>query len=190
VLRGVSTFGTTFLGAFFLGFATTVFFLTGFFLVASFLTGFFLAAGFLGLALDLLAVLAVFFFVVVDFFLGIFLPPLAVAFFVVAFFTAGYARGLLREKKRGWATITREGRVAEDDDEVGSRPTRFVSALRAGRRARAWRTNKENIAEGVAAPGRKKTKPSFDGGANNGTNAVHFRLLTTPPKQRPNYRGF
>jgi hypothetical protein len=47
VLQGVSTFGMTFLRAFFLGFATTVFFLTDFFLVASFLMGFFLVAGFL-----------------------------------------------------------------------------------------------------------------------------------------------
>jgi hypothetical protein len=172
VLRGVSTFGATFLTTFFfLGFATMVFFLTTFFL----------GAGFLALVLDLLAVLAVFFlFFAADVFVSFFLPAVVVALLVVFFFAVGNARGVLREKKRGRAATTREGRAAGDDDKVGSRPTRFVSVLRAGRRANAWRTNKENMTEGVTALGRKKTKPRcyFDNGINNGTNTNHCFVVT------------
>lgn len=147
--------------------------------MAFFFTGFFLGTGFLVLALDLLAVLAVFFFFVAAVvFVSFFLPAAVVGFFVAGFLVAGNARGALREKKRGRVATTRVGRVVEDDDKVGSRPTRFVSVLRAGRRARAWRTNRENIAESAATLGRKKTKPrwDFDDGANSGTNT---RLIAT-----------
>jgi hypothetical protein len=52
----------------------------------------------------------------------------------------------------------------------------FVSVLSAGRRARAWRTNMENIVEGAAALGWKKTEPrdDFDETANSGTNTSHY----------------
>lgn len=150
MLRGVSTFASTFLTTTFLGFKTGIFFLTTFFLVG----------GFLALVLDLLAVLAVFFFFVeVDVFVRSFLPAVVVAFLVGFLFVVGNARGVLREKKRGRAATMREGTVAGDDDKVGSRPTRFVSVLRGVRRARVWRTNTENMVEGVTALGWKKTKP-------------------------------
>ena len=133
MLRGVSTFGTTFLATLFLGFAMATFF--------------FLAAGFLALVLvvDLLAVRAVFFFVFAANVFVVFFLPVVVAFFLAVFFATGNARGVLREKKRGRAARAREGRVAEDDEKVGSRPTRFASVLRAGRRVKAWRTSRENI---------------------------------------------
>ena len=127
MLRGVSTFWTTFLGTFFLGFATTTLFFTGFFL----------GAGFLALTLGLLAVVAVFFVFVVNVFVGFFFPAVVVAFLVVFLLTVGNATGVLREKKRGRGATTSAGSVADADDKVGSRPTRFVSVLRAGRRARA-----------------------------------------------------
>ena len=114
------------------------------------------------MVLDLLAVLAVFFFfVVADVFVRFFLPAEVVAFLVGFFFAVGNARGVLREKKRGRAATMTEGRVAEVDDKVGSRPTRFVSVLRGVRRARAWRANTENMVEGVTALGWKKTKPRW-----------------------------
>lgn len=174
MLRGVTTFSTTFLGTFFfLGFATTVFFFAGFFLGAGFLV--------LALVLSLLAVLAVFFFVAVVVFVGFFLPAAAVGFFVVFFFATGNARGAVREKKRGRLATTRAGRVAEHGDKVGSRPTRFVSVLSAGRRARAWRTNRENIVEGATALGWKKPKPrcDFDEGTNSGTNTRIILFIAT-----------